>query len=118
MANTVRADEVIQHNNNVAQPADEVLGPCFQDYILYNTIRDIDQRLTKHVQHHYKLKIAAGQRLTDLKADIFANIPKFLEEIQQQESLSALWAQSSSLAAIHSYIPQLFLTSLNQSGRN
>ena len=30
--------------------------------------------------------MAAGQRLTDLKADIFANIAKFMEEIQQQES--------------------------------
>ena len=52
MANTARAGEVIQHNNNVAQPEDETLGPCFQDYILYNTIRDIDPRLSKHVQNH------------------------------------------------------------------
>ena len=36
--------------------------------------------------------------MTDLKADIFANISKFIEEIQQQESLSALRAQSSTLA--------------------
>ena len=85
MANTARAGQIIQHSNNVAQPADETLGPCFQDYILYNTIHDIDPRLSKHVQNHYKLKITAGQRLTDLKSDIFANIPKFLEEIQQQD---------------------------------
>ena len=99
MANTARAGQVIQHNNT-AQPADETLGPCFLDYILYNTIRDIDPQLTKHIQNHYKLKITAGQRLTDLKEDIFNNIPKFLEEIQQQESLSALRAQSSGLAAL------------------
>ena len=99
MANTARTGERIQHENNRAMAADETLGPAFQDYILYNTIRDIDPRLTKHIQSHYKLKMAAGQRLTDLKADIFANIPKFLEEIQQQESLNALRAQSS-LAAI------------------
>ena len=37
--------------------------------------------------------------MTDLNADIFANISKFLEEIQQQESLSTLRAQSSNLAA-------------------
>ena len=101
MANTARAGQTIQHENNRIQAADETLGPAFQDYILYNTIRDIDPRLTKHIQAHYKLKMAAGQRLTDLKADIFANIPKFLEEIQQQESLNALRAQSS-LAAIQS----------------
>ena len=61
MANTARAGQVIQHNNNSAQAADETIGPCFQDYILYNTIRDIDPRLPKHIQTHYNLKIAAGQ---------------------------------------------------------
>ena len=39
-ANTTRAGQVIQHNNNQQQTADETVGPCFQDYILYNTIRD------------------------------------------------------------------------------
>ena len=100
MANTARAGQIIQHNNNIAQAADETLGPCFQDYILYNMIQDIDPRLTKHIKTHYKLKIAAGQRLTDLKSDIFTNIPKFLEEIQQQESLNALRAQASTLASL------------------
>ena len=51
--------------------------------------------LTKHIQTHYKLKIAAGQRLTDLKLDIFNNILRFIEEIQQQGSLSVLQAQST-----------------------
>ena len=76
------------------------LGPCFQDYILYNTFRDIDPRLIKHIQTHYKLKIVAGQRLTVLKLDIFNNLLRFIEEIQQQESLSTLRAQTSSLTAI------------------
>ena len=102
MANTARAGQVIQHINDQPLAADETLGPCFQDYILYNTIRDIDPRLIKHIQTHYKLKIAAGQRLTDLKSDIFINIPKFLEEIQQQESLSTLRAQASTLASLQS----------------
>ena len=39
MANTARAGQVIQHNNNVSQMVDKTFGPCFQDYILYNTIR-------------------------------------------------------------------------------
>ena len=73
-ANTARAGQVIQHNNNQQQAADETVGPCFQDYILYNTIKEIDPRLIKHIQAHYKLKITAGQRLTDLKSDIFSNI--------------------------------------------
>ena len=98
-ANTARAGQVIQHNNNQQQAANETVGPCFQDYILYNTIKEIDPHLIKHIQSHYKLKIADGQRLTDLKSDIFSNIPKFVEEIQQQESLNALRAQSSNLAS-------------------
>ena len=73
MANTTRVGQVIQHNNNVAKAADETLGPYFQDYILYNIIRDIDSRLTKYIQNHYKLKIAAQQRLTDLKSDIISD---------------------------------------------
>ena len=59
MASTARASQVIQHYNNHQQAADEMLGPYFQDYILCNTIRDIDNHLTKHIQTHYKLKIAA-----------------------------------------------------------
>ena len=43
--------------------------------------------------------MAAGQRLTNLKSDIFTNTPKCLEEIQQQESLNALRAQALTLAA-------------------
>ena len=97
-ANTIRAGQVIQHNNNQQQAANETVGPCFQDYILYNTIKEIDPCLIKHIQSHYKLKIADGQRLTDLKSDIFSRILNFIEEIQQQESLNALRAQSSNLA--------------------
>ena len=82
-----------------------MIGPCFQDYILYNTIKDIDPRLPKHVQTHYKLKIAAGQRLTDLKADIFANIAKFMEEIQQQESQRSESAVLSGSDPIEHYYP-------------
>ena len=52
-ANIGPAGQVIQLINNKAQAADETLGPCFQDYILYNIIRDIDPRLIKHIQTHY-----------------------------------------------------------------
>ena len=51
MANTARAGQVIQHNNNAAQAVDEMIGPCFQDYILYNTIRDIDPQLPSTYRH-------------------------------------------------------------------
>ena len=48
-SNTACAGQVIQHNNNEPQVADETMGQCVQDYILYNTIRDIDPRLIKHI---------------------------------------------------------------------
>ena len=51
MANTARAGQVIQHNNNAAQAVDETIGPCFHDYILYNTIRDIDPQLPSTYRH-------------------------------------------------------------------
>ena len=81
IVNTTRVGKVIQNNNNIAQVTDETLRPRFHNCILYNTIRDINPRLTKHIQKHYKLKIAAGQRPTNLKSEIFAKIPYFIEEI-------------------------------------
>ena len=49
-ANTACAGQIIQHNNNKAQAADETLRPCFQDCILYKIIRDTNPRLIKHIQ--------------------------------------------------------------------
>ena len=103
-ANTARTGQVIQHNKTVTQPADDTLRPSVQGYILYNIIRDIIPYLTKHILMHYKLKIRAGQCLTDLKSGFFANIPKFLEEIQQQESLYTLRAQASNLTSLQQTI--------------
>ena len=67
----------------------------------------IDPRLTDHVAQHYQVKLTAGQRLMDVRADILVNIPKFLEEINGQ--LGAIQLQMSphssqlSLAAIQQH---------------
>ena len=81
---TSRAGETIQWNNNQRLAQDEVIGAAFEDHILYCVINLIDPRLTDHVSQHYQLKLTAGQRLMDVRADIFVNIPKFLEEINSQ----------------------------------
>ena len=85
MQNPARAGERI-HWDNRDQANNEIIGPVFQDYILYNVLKEIDPRLLEFVQTHYQLKMQAGQRLMDVKDDIFSNIPHFLEEIKQQES--------------------------------
>ena len=100
---TSQANQTIQWNNNQVLAQDKIIGAAFKDNILYCVISLINPRLTKHVQQHYQLKLAAGQCLMDIRADIFDNIPKFLEEINGQ--LHTIQVQSPqpshvSLAAI------------------
>ena len=100
---TSRAGEMIQKNNNQVLAQDEVIGAAFKDHILYCIIGLIDPRLTEHVQQRYQLKLTPGQRLMDVRVEIFINILKFLEEIKNQ--LGAIQLQMSlpsqlSLAAI------------------
>ena len=94
-------------DNNQVLAQDEVISAAFKDHILYCVINLIDPRLTDHVAQHYQLKLTAGQRLMDVRADILVNIPKFLEEINGQ--LGAIQLQMSphssqlSLAAIQQH---------------
>ena len=90
---TARAGQTIQWNNNQLLAHDEVIGAAFEDHILYSVIALIDSRLIDHISQHYQLKLTDGQRLMDIRADIFVNIPKFLEEINIQ--LGAISLQMS-----------------------
>ena len=83
MQNAACARERIYWDNR-DQAHDEIIGPIFHDYILYNVLKEIDPRLLEFVQNHYQLKMQTGWRLMDVKDDIFSNIPHFLEEIKQQ----------------------------------
>ena len=75
---TKQAGQKIQWNNNQVLANDEVIGAAFEDHILYSVIALIDSRLIDHISQHYQLKLTDGQRLMDIRADIFVNIPKFL----------------------------------------
>jgi len=87
--NIGRAGEVIQHNGNRALPADEVVGPLFEDLILLNVLQLIDPRLPRFVKKHYQLKMGE-RRLTDLKSDIFTNLKQFLTEMEAEEQLASM----------------------------
>ena len=78
---TGRTGQFIQWNNNQELTQDEIIGPAFEDHILYCMIALINSRLTDHIHQHYQLKLTPGQRLMDVRSDIFINIPKFLEEL-------------------------------------
>ena len=81
---TSRAGDTIEWNNNQVLQHDEVIGAAFEDHILYFVISLIDSRPIEHVHKHYQLKLRPGQRLMDVRADIFVNIPKFIEELDGQ----------------------------------
>ena len=57
---------VIQRNNNLRLPADEVLGPIAEDYILLQVIGLIDHRLLQYVKQLYQLK-HENRMLFDIK---------------------------------------------------
>ena len=83
---TARRGDIIQWNNNLELVADETIGPAFEDHILYCVINLIDPRLIEYVHSHYKLKLGVGQRIMDVRADLFVNIPKFITELDGQLS--------------------------------
>ena len=82
---TARAGQTIEWNNNHVMAQDEPLGPTLEDHILFVVISLIDPRLIEHVRKHYQLKLRAEQRIMDVRSDIFLNIPRFLEEIENQQ---------------------------------
>lgn len=55
----------------------------FKDFILYVN-KEMNPCLLDHIHSHYEFKIIADHRLLGVKDDIFSNIPKFLEEIQEE----------------------------------
>ena len=79
--NIGRRAEVIHWNQNRALPADEVIGPLFEDVILMNVLQIIDPRLPKFIRKYYQLKLG-DRRLMDFKTDIFNNIKEFQSEME------------------------------------
>ena len=92
LTNTARNGDVICWNNNTHLTADEIMGPTTEDLILLDIICLIDSRLSAYIKVFYQLKME-DRRLMDLKTDIFNNIRKFIEELNNAEQLNALRVQ-------------------------
>ena len=99
MNNLAKQDDLIMYKKGKRQASDEKIGPCFEDIIFINVLTCIDARLPRHIKSAYAHKLGVNQRLMDFKADILVNIPKFLEEMDEKEQLSALRVETTSLAA-------------------
>ena len=108
LTNTGRNSDIIRWNNNTALTADEIIGPTTEDLILLDVIHLIDSWLPAYFKVFYQLKID-DRRLMDLKTDIFNNIKKFIEELNNAEQLNALRVQTAgiSLAATAAGSPSL-----------
>ena len=81
---------------------DERLSPTFEDMILLIVLGLLDARLPKYVKSHYALKME-NSRLMDFKADIFANIIKFVDQIDTLEQFSAFKVETPNLAAFNKF---------------
>ena len=86
--NVGRQNERI-HYRNQDLPADEQVGPLFEDLILLNVLTLIDPRLPAYVKEHYRLKLGE-RRLMDIKTDIFTNTKKFLSDLDAADQLNSI----------------------------
>ena len=59
----------------------------FENFILYNVIKEINLCLLNHIHSYYKFEMIADHRLLGVGDDIFSNILKFLEELQEESEL-------------------------------
>ena len=80
--NVSHGRDIIHLDNDRAPANNKVIGPAFENYIIYNVIKGINPRLQDYVQTNYHLKMRAGRRVPDVKLDVFSNTTQFLEEIQ------------------------------------
>ena len=87
--NIGRRGETIHWNNIDDLPADETIGPLFEDVILMNVLQLIDPRLPKFIRKYYQLKLG-DRRLMDIKTDILNNIKEFQSEMEAAEQINAI----------------------------
>ena len=94
LRNAVRNGGRIYQDGDLQLNAGEAIGPVLEDFILNSVIKETDPCLLDPIQANYQLKMTAGYCLKDVKDDIFSYIPKFLQEIQEKESLHSVQAQT------------------------
>ena len=93
--NLAKSGDTIKYKDNLALTEDERLTPMLEDLVLINVIGMIDARLPAFVRSHYNHKMKNDDKLMDFKADIFVNIPSFLESLEMSEQNNSIKEEES-----------------------
>ena len=86
MENLKPKNTVIKWKSGVQLKSNESLTPTFEDHILLSVIQLIDPRLPSKVREIYGPRMDNEKFLMDFKQDILSNVPKMLEDLEQQDS--------------------------------
>ena len=93
--NLAKNGDTIKYKDNLELTEDERMTPMLEDLVLINVIGMIDARLPAFVRSHYNHKMKNDDKLMDFKADIFVNIPSFLESLEVSEQNSSIKEEDS-----------------------
>ena len=86
---------VIKWKSNTSMTSNESLTPTFEDHILLSVIQLIDSRLPAKVREVYGPRMDNEKFLMDFKQDILCNVPKMIEELENQDNqINAVKIQS------------------------
>ena len=86
MENLKPKNTVVKWKNHVQLKANESLTPTFEDHILLSVIQLIDPRLPSKVREIYGPRMDDEKFLMDFKQDILSNVPKMVEDLENQDS--------------------------------
>ena len=93
--NLAKSGDSIKYKDNLELTEDEKMTPMLEDLVLMNVIGMIDSRLPVFVRSHYNHKMKNDDKLMDFKADIFVNIPNFLESLDMTEQNNSIKEEES-----------------------
>ena len=88
-SNLAKQNDVIKYKGNTLLAHDEKMSPMLEDIVLLDAVREIDVRLPAYVRTFYTHKMSKTDILMDFKNDILNNVPKFLQELDNNEHLHA-----------------------------
>ena len=77
---------IIKWKNNMLLKTNESLTPTFEDHILLSVIQLIDPRLPSKVREIYGPRMDNEKFLMDFKQDILSNVPKMIEDLENQDN--------------------------------
>ena len=93
--NLAKSGDTIKYKDNLELTEDERMTSMLEDLVLINVIGMIDARLPAFVRSHYNHKMKNDDKLMDFKADIFVNIPSFLESLEMSEQNNSIKEEES-----------------------